>query len=221
MSARTTKEGEMLLFDLDNTLLRTGMLTRLALADLAVATGRSVEDLYAIADKMEWGYTFPGLLGAIGCVGSEHDEHLKRYHTLMRREARGCLYPGAITLVNAFAATTNVGLVTRGVEEHQRGKFACLTELHRAIPEHRRHFVTPEQGKGGVVASLLEASEREVVMVDDNPNDLINIFERAPRTTLVRMAWPDRWFAPSPDDGKKWQVATGMCSLVRILRECV
>lgn len=202
------------LFDLDNTLLRTGMLSTLVLADLAQATGRTVEELYAIADGMEWAYSFQGLLVVLGVDEGRRGTLMSRYNVVMYKEANACLFSGVVEIVHACAAREDVGLLTRGVIHHQRGKVAALTYLHGAFV--REHFVPPHAVKGVVILEEY-GDTSDVTVVDDNIDDLTGMVLHVPRARLIRMAWPERNPQPHPNDGVRWSVATSAEDLKSLL----
>ncbi len=209
------------LFDLDNTLLRTSLLTRLALLDVAPGLGRLPDELYNLANDMEWGYSFPTLLECLHVPKVERAGHLTRYRRSVKGGAGDCLFPGVLKLLQQTSVHNELSLLTRGVETHQRDKFEALTVLHGLMPEERRHFVPPEGQKSAVILDLLVAHREPMVIVDDNVLELLAIQATLPEfgVTLVRMDWPEREQPPHAADGVLWRVAKSAEELAELLNK--
>lgn len=209
----------MILWDLDNTLLRTWLHTQAALEFLATTTGRSAAELYAIADKMETRYSFELLLEAVGFGGSLRDEQVRLYREVIGRVGNDCLFPGVASLVSRCSTAGHTqGLITRGVVGHQQDKFASVTDLHPYINKRHRHFVPSYGNKGEVIASHHGDNGAGLVVVDDNPSDLINIHAHAIDAYLIRIRWPERdLFGEHAGDRMLWSVARSIDQLEELL----
>jgi len=203
----------LLLWDFDNTLLRTWLYTKFILTDLAAHLDRSVDDLYRLADKMEERYSLDGLLQVLGLNDQQRTQYTRTALERTRTNGGAFLFPGVDAVVRACAVRYEQGLITRGVESNQRQKFSSTPILHTALA--LRHFVDPNGSKGELIQATY--SDRVVTVVDDNANELLDILARCPQVRCIRMAWPERNPPPHPDDNREWPVARSTDELLAIL----
>lgn len=193
------------LFDLDGVLLRTWLHTQLALGLLLEGLGHDAEQLYRIADQMGVKYSFRGLLETIGLDPSTQRAQIARYNETIRREGNSCLFPGMVQLVNDLAADGHpVGLITRGVVEHQQAKFASLTLLHDAIPRKLRLYVPPDGAKGDAIAARYGGEALGVTVVENSVDELLALNSRVPGAQLYRMIQSNGDPAWSNGDNRLW-----------------
>jgi hypothetical protein len=193
-------------FDLDRTLYNTEALYDLVRKDLSAHghTNEEVNDAKKALDD----YTFEGLLARLGYSPNriaEMTAHFQRHFS----EGNNLLMGNVTKTLRRISETDECHLLTFGDGRFQKNKYAGLTDLHPFF--HETRFISLGQTKGDI---LRDAGEGIVYFVDDAPYQLIDVHEKAPWVTLIRMMWPTFELEPHPEDGRLWRVITSIEELI-------
>ncbi len=193
-------------FDFDRTLYDTDSFYRLVNNDL-ISHGHTEKEIHDVKSALD-SYSFSGLLAGLGYTEDQVAEMIGDFHQHFY-QGNILLLPNVTQTLSQIAHAHECHLLTFGDEAFQRAKYDGTSDLHPIM--HGTHFITHGHTKG---EALRDAGEGTVTFVDDSPEQLLDVHEKAPWVTLIRIMWPKFELTAHPEDGKLWNVVTSIEELI-------
>ncbi len=201
--------------DLDYTLYNTAEPIRLVREDL-LASGSTPQAIDASLQALnQLGYSFERQLAELGYAPDVLSQKAQAYRAVQADGDR-FLYPGVPEQIERLAHFADCALLTFGDPPFQLSKFNGLPSLFGNIGP--THFVWQDQTKGDVIRCY--GPHPCTWFLDDSPQQLADVIEKAPWVTCIRIMWPQNTNTkPHPRDQRSWRVVTDLKHFVDLVEQ--
>lgn len=209
----------IIVWDLDETILDTGRLFKLADERVSREADMSVKDVRDIRRRIaRINFTFHAWFDALGIDPYLFSRLEQELTAELSALAPVCVYPGVRQIIEMHdpSRETHV-LLTAGDPAHQVWKFSLLG-LHEYFEVRHRHVVPRNASKANVLARYFGYGQ--VIFIDNQPDWHAEVLEQGIGVTQIRPRWPDSSTAePHHHDGVRWHVVDSPEELVELLRK--